>query len=84
MDYVTTVTSKGQVTIPATIRKALGLKPRDKVSFRLEDNSVRILPAKSSVDAAYGAAKLRRSFRNLKQLRSETREWVTKRALREL
>lgn len=31
-----TINQKGQVTIPVEIRKALGLEPRDKVSFELE------------------------------------------------
>jgi antitoxin PrlF len=30
----TTVTSKGQVTIPKAIRKAMGIKPGDKVDIR--------------------------------------------------
>jgi antitoxin PrlF len=37
----TTVTSKGQVTIPQRIRKRLGIVPGDKVEFELaEDNRV--------------------------------------------
>ncbi len=32
-----TITSKGQVTIPAEVRKHLGLKQGDKVSFVLDD-----------------------------------------------
>jgi len=84
MEYVSSVTSKGQVTIPASIRKALGLKPRDKVAFRLEDRSVRIVPAKSSVLDSYGAVKLRGGVRNLKRLRRETEKWVAEQALREL
>lgn len=36
-----TVTSKGQITIPVSIRKSLGLKPRDRVVFtRLSDGTV--------------------------------------------
>ena len=31
---ITTVTSKGQVTIPKTVRKAAGIKPGDKVVVR--------------------------------------------------
>jgi AbrB family looped-hinge helix DNA binding protein len=30
-----TVTSKGQITIPAEVRKALGLRPGDRVVFRM-------------------------------------------------
>jgi AbrB family looped-hinge helix DNA binding protein len=34
------VTERGQVTIPAEVRRALGLKKRDKVVFELEDGAV--------------------------------------------
>lgn len=30
-----TITSKGQITIPVQVRKALGLEPGDRVVFRL-------------------------------------------------
>lgn len=35
----TTVTSKGQITIPAEFRRRLGIKPGETVSFKLTDNS---------------------------------------------
>lgn len=41
------VSPKGQVTIPQPIRERLGIKPRDRVVFRLEGNAVRIEPVKS-------------------------------------
>jgi AbrB family looped-hinge helix DNA binding protein len=31
------VTSKGQVTLPAELRRALGLKPGDRIDFRKTD-----------------------------------------------
>jgi antitoxin PrlF len=37
MAWITTLTSKGQVTIPKEIRDELGLKPSDKIVFSLED-----------------------------------------------
>ena len=36
------VSSKGQVTIPKSVREALGLKPGDFVSLELEGDSVRL------------------------------------------
>jgi len=33
MQYTSTMTSKGQVTVPAAIRKKLGLKPGQQVRF---------------------------------------------------
>lgn len=37
------ITSKGQVTIPAEIRKRLGLLPNTEVRFEVEGNAVRIV-----------------------------------------
>ena len=38
MKYTSTVTSKGTITIAAPLRKALGLKPGQKVSLTLDNN----------------------------------------------
>lgn len=35
-----TLSSKGQITIPARIREALGLKVGDKLDFRLKGNGM--------------------------------------------
>lgn len=41
MTYSTTMTSKGQITIPATIRRNMGLKAGESVRFKVEkDNQV--------------------------------------------
>ena len=39
----TTMTSKGQVTIPVEIRRRLGLKPGDKVFFEDDGTNIRVL-----------------------------------------
>jgi AbrB family looped-hinge helix DNA binding protein len=36
-EIVSTITSKGQVTIPAEIRKHLGVRQGDKLSFVIDD-----------------------------------------------
>jgi len=46
MMYTTTVTQKGQVTIPIEIRKYLGIKLREKVNFTRINDQVTISPAK--------------------------------------
>lgn len=44
-----TLTSKGQVTIPREIREVLGLKEGDRVVFRLDDHGkVFVVPEASS------------------------------------
>jgi antitoxin PrlF len=39
MTYTTTLTTKGQVTIPVAIRRNLGLKAGESVRFKLDDNN---------------------------------------------
>ena len=36
-EIISTITSKGQVTVPAEVRKHLGLSPRDKIAFIIDD-----------------------------------------------
>jgi AbrB family looped-hinge helix DNA binding protein len=44
---VSTVTSKGQVTIPKEIRIFLKIKPSDKVDFEVENGRVILKPIKT-------------------------------------
>lgn len=55
----TTITQKGQVTIPATVRKALGLKSGDQVRFVVtRKREAKIKPAKRfSIMSLYGSLK---------------------------
>ena len=50
--HLATLTEKGQVTIPKGLRDALGLKCGDLVSWKLEDESVR-LRVLSPIDLGY-------------------------------
>lgn len=43
------VTRKGQVTLPADIRRALGIHEGDPVDFRVEDGEVRVRPARATL-----------------------------------
>ena len=49
MDKITTITSKGQVTIPKAVRDALGLKPGDKIEFWVDDGRVKFRKAEPSL-----------------------------------
>lgn len=50
---VSTMTSKGQITLPAAIRRSLGLKRGDKVVFQMEEEGVKLMPARSALAAGY-------------------------------
>jgi len=50
-----TVTSKGQITIPAEVRRELGLKSGSRVNFiRTHDGAYELVPATGSVSALKG------------------------------
>jgi len=52
---VATITSKGQVTIPADIRKQLHLEPGDKVDFQFEESgTARLLPLSRKTNEVFG------------------------------
>jgi AbrB family looped-hinge helix DNA binding protein len=52
---ITTVTRGGQVTLPAEVRRMLGVKPLDKVAFTIEDKEVRLVPVEYTVESAAGS-----------------------------
>jgi antitoxin PrlF len=56
-EIIMTMTRKGQVTIPAVVRRLLGLEPNKQVAFEIENGEVRIRPARATLEAAYGAVK---------------------------
>ena len=48
--HTATVTSKGQITIPAQVRKALGLKPGVRIDFyEIEDGEYALRPKTGSI-----------------------------------
>ncbi|MBI5559054.1 MAG: AbrB/MazE/SpoVT family DNA-binding domain-containing protein [Deltaproteobacteria bacterium] len=47
---ISTVTTKGQVTIPATIRKKYGIHPNDRVDFLIEGHRIILVPVKTLRD----------------------------------
>lgn len=49
-----TITSKGQVTIPAEMRKTLGLEPGDQVGFMIDAEGLRLVPREHRIEAAFG------------------------------
>jgi AbrB family looped-hinge helix DNA binding protein len=61
-----TVTSKGQVTIPADIRKALGLSAGERVVFTRLDDGTTVMRSKTrSIVQLKGMLKSQRSTRKV-------------------
>ncbi len=86
----TTITQKGQVTIPALIRKALGLHRGDQVKFTITRKKVvQIKPArKFSIMSLYGSLKPRVKYQETddiyKIIKMEEQAWPEAAAERDL
>ena len=50
MKNSSTISSKGQITVPQEIRKRLGLEPGDRVEFVVEEGRTVIRPARAEVN----------------------------------
>jgi len=54
-EIVTTITQRGQITIPVEVQRLLGVGPRDKVAFAIDQDEVRLVRARYTLESAFGA-----------------------------
>jgi AbrB family looped-hinge helix DNA binding protein len=54
-EIMATVTKRGQVAIPAEVRRRLGLTSSGKVIFALEGDDVRLRPARFTLESVFGS-----------------------------
>lgn len=52
MQFITTVTQKGQITLPKKVRDKLGIDIYSKVYLQIEDDKISIKPAEDILDLA--------------------------------
>lgn len=79
-ELLTVITRKGQVTIPAEIRKSMGLKQGDKVAFRVDQERVELVPAGSVVARTMGALKGKEKPLTARELRRAGEEAIAEEA----
>ncbi len=82
-EFTSSVSPKGQVTIPIKIRKRLGVKPKDKVAFYIEGDEVKIAPVTSALDESYGSVAPLKPPRNWNEIEEIAREEQAQSAVRE-
>ncbi len=56
-EILSVMTRKGQVTVPAEIRRQMGLKVGEKVAFVVQGDDVRLVRGESVVERTAGAFK---------------------------
>ena len=54
-EHIRRITSKGQVTVPADVRKKLGIKPGETIVFRIREDRVELDRAPMSLEEAFGS-----------------------------
>lgn len=80
MPLTTSITTKGQVTIPAEIRRLLGLGPHDRVTFVIVDDQVRIVPATSIVARTAGMLGGREPMRSPREEKADAEAAIAEEA----
>lgn len=55
--YVARINSRGQVTVPAELRRRLGLNPGDKVEFAVEDDGVTLQRPEFTLETVFRSVK---------------------------
>ncbi len=74
-----TITSKGQITIPLSIRRALGLNERDRLEFEVEGDVLTARPIRNSMLNLYGVAVSKKKAETKEQARETARRFVSQR-----
>lgn len=77
MIQTSVITQKGQITIPYFIRQKLALAPGMRISFHLDNDTVRLSSLPSFFDFR-GSVKLKKEF-NIKKMRREVKKNLVKR-----
>ena len=81
--HVSSVSPKGQVTIPIDIREEFGIKPKGKVLFNVRDNLIIIKPLGSPVDALYRSVSPLENSLSWEEIRSIVRDEIALNAMTE-
>ena len=69
MEKQARITSKGQITVPREVRRALGVHPGDRLLFRRDETGMRVRPIRTKSPFA-GGTETGFSFRSLEPARS--------------
>lgn len=79
-----TVTSKGQTTIPKKIRELLDIKPNDKLFYIIEENKVILKPIKGDILELKGSLSSNKKSSDFNKIRKETFKKVSKKIVEDM
>ena len=82
--FTTTISRRGQVTIPAEVRRALGVNPGDKVTFTIDGDEVRLKPSFFTLETVFGSVKPLNKPEDFDRIISEVKAGRAEQTVREL
>jgi len=86
-ELLSVVTRKGQITLPAEIRRSLGIREGDKVALslsELEKGQVILRPVRSVAELTFGVVKPRKRPEDFQELRQRFEEGAAEEVMAEI
>lgn len=83
MQFTTSVTQKGQATIPVTIRKKLGIKPNSKIVFELKNETEASIKPVVDFFSLKGSVKTKKPF-NIDAMEKAVEEAIVNKYVKKL
>lgn len=77
-----TITDKFQTTIPREVREALGLRPRQRISYEVRSDQSVVLRPEPALDELFGSLKLKRPVASTQEEKREAREAMARETAR--
>ena len=78
-----TVTNKGQTTVPREVREALGIKPRQRLQWDIGTDGTVIVRPEPSALTLFGSLKTRKKFPGIKAEEAAVRRHIAAQAAHE-
>ncbi len=72
--YAASVPRRGQVTIPANVRRHLGTKERPKVAFQGDGGEVRVVPVEMPLEETFGSVGFRHKTDDFEDVIEQAKE----------
>ena len=73
-EFIGTLSGKSMITLPVEVRKFLGVRPKDKVVFKISDQAVEIKPGPMTLEDTMGSVPALASPKEWKQMMEEVKE----------
>ncbi len=82
--YTSTISAKGQITIPVKIRKQLGLNPNDKVALIFRGNEIILKPIKGTIKDLRGSIQPRKLPEDFEKVRKQVKRAIAHQSIKRI